>query len=184
VREAAPLLSAAVRSPELRQARARVASGSLELGRGEEGATTNSMAGKRPRIHGEREGRTAVRRSRAGRRNSGEPFRPRGGNLRRAKALANFSRGKGDTGTYFDKLNRAKSVGHRASTADRRGRAPAKAKLTEHRAQKGKLGTGTGVSPRGGARGGLEWSPASWMAGNAGAGLRRRLAAWAKRERG
>jgi hypothetical protein len=46
--EAAPLLSAAVRSPELRQARARVASGSPELGRGEQGATANSMAEKRP----------------------------------------------------------------------------------------------------------------------------------------
>jgi hypothetical protein len=48
VREAASLLSMAVRSPELRQARARVAPGSPKLGRGEEGATTNSMAGKRP----------------------------------------------------------------------------------------------------------------------------------------
>jgi hypothetical protein len=45
---AALFISAAVRSPELRLARARVAPGSLELGRGEEGATTNSMAGKRP----------------------------------------------------------------------------------------------------------------------------------------
>jgi hypothetical protein len=54
MREAAPLLSAAVRSPELRQARARVAPGSSELGREEEGATVNSMAGKRPRIHGQR----------------------------------------------------------------------------------------------------------------------------------
>jgi electron transfer flavoprotein alpha/beta subunit len=48
VREAAPLLSAAVRSPELRQARARVAPGSPELGREGEGTTVNSMAGKRP----------------------------------------------------------------------------------------------------------------------------------------
>jgi hypothetical protein len=48
VHDAAPLLSAAVRSPELRQARARVAPGSPELGRGEDGATANSMAGKRP----------------------------------------------------------------------------------------------------------------------------------------
>jgi hypothetical protein len=32
----------------------------------------------------------------------------------------------------------------------------------------------TDVSPPGGARGGLERSPASWMAGNAGADLRRR----------
>jgi hypothetical protein len=48
MREAAPLLSAAVRSPELRQARARVAPRSPELGREGEGTTTNSMAGKRP----------------------------------------------------------------------------------------------------------------------------------------
>jgi hypothetical protein len=82
-----------------------------------------------------REGRTMVRRSRAGRSNSGEPFRPRGGVLRRAKALANFSRGRGNTGTYSSELNRAKSAGHRASTVDRRGRAPAKAKLAKHRAQ-------------------------------------------------
>jgi hypothetical protein len=38
---AASLLSTAVKSPELRQARARVAPGSPELGREEEGATTN-----------------------------------------------------------------------------------------------------------------------------------------------
>jgi hypothetical protein len=76
-----------------------------------------------------REGRMAVRESRAGRRNSGERFRPWGGDLRRAKALANFSRGRGDTGTYFGELNWAKSASHRASTADRRGRAPTKVKL-------------------------------------------------------
>jgi hypothetical protein len=51
---AALLLSAAVRSPELRQARARLAPGSPELGREGENATTNSMAGKRPRIRGQR----------------------------------------------------------------------------------------------------------------------------------
>jgi hypothetical protein len=76
-----------------------------------------------------------VGRLRAGRGNSGEPFRPRGGDLRCAKALANFSRGRGDIGTYSGELDRTKSAGHRASTADRRGRAPAKAKLDEHRAQ-------------------------------------------------
>jgi hypothetical protein len=48
VREAAPLLSAAVRSPELRQARARVVPGSPELGREGEGTTANSMVAKRP----------------------------------------------------------------------------------------------------------------------------------------
>jgi hypothetical protein len=74
-----------------------------------------------------------VRRSQAGQRNSGEPFRPRGGVLRRAKAWADFSRGRVDTGTYSGELDRAKSAGHRASTADRHGRAPAKAKLAEHR---------------------------------------------------
>jgi hypothetical protein len=51
---AAPLLSTVVRSSEWRQARARVAPGSPKLGRGEEGATTNSMAGKGPGIHGQR----------------------------------------------------------------------------------------------------------------------------------
>jgi hypothetical protein len=45
---AASLLSAAVRSSELRLARSRVASRSPELGREGEGTTTNSMAGKRP----------------------------------------------------------------------------------------------------------------------------------------
>jgi hypothetical protein len=76
-----------------------------------------------------------VRRSRAGRSNSGERFWPRGGDLRRAKALANFSRGRGDTGNYSGELDRAKLAGHRASMADRHDRAPAKAKLGEHRAQ-------------------------------------------------
>jgi hypothetical protein len=57
-----------------------------------------------------------VRESRAGRSKSGERFRPRGGDLRPAKALANFSRGRGDTGTYFGELDQAKSTGHRVST--------------------------------------------------------------------
>jgi hypothetical protein len=38
----------------MRQARARVALGLPELGREGEGATANLMAGKRPRIHGQR----------------------------------------------------------------------------------------------------------------------------------
>jgi hypothetical protein len=82
-----------------------------------------------------REGRTAVRKPRAGQSNSGEPFRPRGLDLRRAKAWASFSRGRGDTGTYSGELDRAKSAGLHANTADCRGRAPAKAELAEHRAQ-------------------------------------------------
>jgi hypothetical protein len=76
-----------------------------------------------------------VGRPRAGRSNSGERFRPRGGDLRHAKAWAGFSRGRGDIGTYSGELDQAKSAGHRASTADRRGRAPTKAKLDEHKAQ-------------------------------------------------
>jgi hypothetical protein len=62
-------------------------------------------------------------------------YRSRGGDLRHAKVLANFSRGRDDRGNYSGELDRAKSADHRASTADRRGRAPAKAKLDEHRAQ-------------------------------------------------
>jgi hypothetical protein len=56
-----------------------------------------------------------VRRSRAGRSNSGERFRPRGGDIRRAKAWAGFSRGRGDIGNYSGELDRAKSAGHHAS---------------------------------------------------------------------
>jgi hypothetical protein len=51
---AALLLSAAVRLLELGHARARVAPGSLEFDREGENATANSMAGKRPRIRGQR----------------------------------------------------------------------------------------------------------------------------------
>jgi hypothetical protein len=109
----------------------------------------------------DRGGRTAGRRSRADRKSSGEAFRPRGGGLRRAKAWASFGRGRGDTRIYTGELGRAKSAGHHASTADHRGRAPAMPKLAEHRAKLGKLSTGKGVSPRGGARGGLALSPAS-----------------------
>jgi hypothetical protein len=76
-----------------------------------------------------------VRRSRVGQSNSGERFRPRGGDLRHAKAWAGFSRGRGDTGNYSGELDWAKSASHRASTADRRGRASAKAKLDEHMTQ-------------------------------------------------
>jgi hypothetical protein len=57
-----------------------------------------------------REGRTAVRKPQAGWSNSGEPFQPRGGDLRHAKALANLRRGRGDTGTYSGELDRAKSA--------------------------------------------------------------------------
>jgi hypothetical protein len=49
--------------------------------------------------------------------------------------LAGFSRDRGDIGNYSDELDRAKSVGHHASTADRRGQAPVKVKLDEHRVQ-------------------------------------------------
>jgi hypothetical protein len=148
-----------VRSPELTQARARVAPRSPELGRERMPWQTQW----RGRGHGSegREGRTAGRRSRADRRNSGEEFRPRGGGLRHAKAWESFSRGRRDTGTYTEELDRAKLADQRASTADRHGRAPAMPKLVEHRAELGKLSTGKVVSRQGGARGGLARSPAS-----------------------
>jgi hypothetical protein len=78
---------------------------------------------------------------------------------------------------------RSGMAGHRASTPNRRDRAPASQNWPSTERNREKLGTGTGVSPRGGARGGLERSSTSWMAGNAGAGLRRQLAAWAEHER-
>jgi hypothetical protein len=81
--------------------------------------------------------------------------------LRRAKAWDSFSRGRGTSGTNTRALGRANLADHRAGAADRHDRTPTKPKLADHRAQFGKLGTGTGVSPRGGARGGLVWSPVS-----------------------
>jgi hypothetical protein len=156
---AALLLSAAVRSSELGQARARVAPGSPGLGREGENAMETQWRG-RGHEFADRGGRTAGR-SQADRRSSGEAFRPRGGGLRRAKAWASFSRGRCDTGTYTGELGLAKSAGHRASMANHRGRAPAMPKLAEHIAKLGKLSTGKGVSPWGGARGGLTRSLAS-----------------------
>jgi hypothetical protein len=109
----------------------------------------------------DREGTTAGRRPRAGRRNFSEGFRPRGGGLRRAKAWDSFSRGRGTLGTNTGALAWANLASHRAGEADRHGRTPAKPKLANHREKLGKLSTGTGVSHRGGAWGGLARSSAS-----------------------
>jgi hypothetical protein len=51
---AVPLLLATVKSPELGQARARVVPGSPGLSREGENDMANSVAGKRPRIRGQR----------------------------------------------------------------------------------------------------------------------------------
>jgi hypothetical protein len=68
-------------------------------------------------------------------RNSGERFWPREEGFRRAKVLVGFSRDRGDIEAYPNELDQAKSVGHHASTADRRGQTPAREKLTEQRAE-------------------------------------------------
>ena len=128
---AAPLL-ATVKSPE--------------LGREGENDMANSMAGKRPRIRGQRGG-MAGKKPRADRRNSGEGFRPRGGCLRRAKAWDSFSRGRGTLGTNVRALGRANLIGHYAGAADRHGRTPAKPKLADNKAKLGKRSKGTGASP-------------------------------------
>jgi hypothetical protein len=120
---------------------------------------------------------------RAGRGNSGEGFRPRGGGLRHAKAWTNFSRARGTPGDGAKALDRANLVGHRVGAADRHGQPPVKPKLAGDEAQLGKPSMGMGVSPRGGARGGLVRLPAGWMTGTMGAGLRRGRAARAERER-
>jgi hypothetical protein len=75
-------------------------------------------------------GRTAGRRPRADRSNSGEGFRPWGGGLRRAKAWEGFSGGRGDTGTNTGALDRANMADHYAGTADCHGLAPAMPKLS------------------------------------------------------
>jgi hypothetical protein len=90
-----------------------------------------------------------------------EGFRPRGGGLRRAKAWDSFSRVRGNSRTDAGVLSRTKSADHHAGTADRHGRTPAKPKLADYKEKLVKLSTDTGVSPRGGARGGLARSPAS-----------------------
>jgi hypothetical protein len=46
----------------------------------------------------------AGKKLRAGRRNSGEGFQPRGGGLRHAKVWDSFSRGRGNTGTIAGAL--------------------------------------------------------------------------------
>jgi hypothetical protein len=149
-----------VKLPELGRARATAVPGSPELGRKGENDSSNSVAGLWPRIRGQRGG-MAGERSRAGRRNSGEGFRPRGEGLRHDKAWDNFSRGRGTLGTNVGALGRANLAGHRAGAADRHGRTPAKPKLADNKAKLGKLSTGTGVSPRGGAQGGLTRSSMS-----------------------
>jgi hypothetical protein len=100
-------------------------------------------------------------RTQADRRNSGEGFRPRGEGLRRAKAWDSFNRGRGTLGTNAGALGRANLADHRADATYRHDPTPTKPKLADDQAKLRKLSTGTGVSPRGGARGGLAWSPAS-----------------------
>jgi hypothetical protein len=84
-----------------------------------------------------------------------------GEGLRCAKAWDSFSRGRGTLGINTGALGRANLASHRAGAVDRHGRTPAKPKLAEHRAKLGKLSMGIGVSPRGGAQGGLVRSPVS-----------------------
>jgi hypothetical protein len=70
---ALPLLSATVRSPELRQACARVFRGRLDWAERERVLWRNQQRGKSHEFEG-REGRMARRRPRADRRSSGEAF--------------------------------------------------------------------------------------------------------------
>jgi hypothetical protein len=81
--------------------------------------------------------------------------------LRRANACDSFSRGRGTLGTNAGALGRANLAGHRVGVADRHGGTSGKPKLADDKARLGNLRTGTSVSPQGGARGGLAWSPAS-----------------------
>jgi hypothetical protein len=121
---------------------------------------------------------------RAGRGNSGEGFRPRGGDLRRAKAWTNFSRVRGTPGAGAGALDWANLAGHHVGAADCHDQPPAKPKLANNEAQLGKPSMGTGVSPRGGAQGGLTRLPTRWMTNTVDASLQRGRTAWAKRERG
>jgi hypothetical protein len=176
---AAPLLSAAVKSPELGRVRATAVPGSPELVREGEDDPTNSMAGLWPRVRGQRGG-MAGKRPRTGRRNSSEGFQPRGEGLRRTKAWDSFSRARANSRTDEGALGRTKSAGHREGAADRHGRH----RRSQNLRVTGKLSMGEDVSPRGGALGRWASPPASWFTGEVGVGLRRGQTAWAERERG
>jgi hypothetical protein len=90
---AAPLLPAAVKSPELGRVRATAVPRSPELVREREYNSANSMAGFWPRDRGQRGG-MAEEKLRAGRDNSGEEFRPPGEAIGRDRARASSSRGR------------------------------------------------------------------------------------------
>jgi hypothetical protein len=92
--------------------------------------------------------------------------------LRRARAWDSFSRARGTSGTGAGALDRANLAGHGAGATDRHGQPLAKPKLANSEAQWEKPSMVTGVSPWGGARGGLAWLPAGWTTGMAGAGHR------------
>jgi hypothetical protein len=120
---AAPLLSAAVKSPAMGRVRATAVPGSLELDREGEDDSANSMAGLCPRVRGQRGGNGGEKASGGGgRRNSGEGFRPWGEGLRCAKARDSFSRARGNSRTDARALGQTKSAGHHEGAADRHGR--------------------------------------------------------------
>jgi hypothetical protein len=120
---AAPLLLAAVKSPEL---------GRVELWWLRGRRSWPKTKGTTRRTHwwgcgheiGVREGRTTGKRLRAGRGNSGEGFRSRGGGLRRARSWDSFSRARGTSGTDTGALGRTKSAGLRAGAAERHDQLP------------------------------------------------------------
>jgi hypothetical protein len=118
---AVPLLSAAVKLPELGRVRATAVPGSPELVREGEADSTNSMTGLWPRVRVQR-GVMAGKSPWACRRNSGEGFRPRGEGLRHAKTWDSFSRATGNSRTDAGALGRIKLASHREGAADRHGR--------------------------------------------------------------
>jgi hypothetical protein len=75
---------------------------------------------------GVREGRTAGKRLRAGRDNSGEESQPLGEAIDRDRARSRFSEGGEALWTNTEALDGVGLAGHRVGTASKRGRTPAR----------------------------------------------------------
>jgi hypothetical protein len=105
--------------------RATVVPGSPELASNEGDDSANSLAGLWPRDRGQR-GENGGERLQAGRDDSGEEFRPLGEAIDRDRAWSRSNGGGGALWANVGALDGVGLVGHRAGTASKRGRTPAR----------------------------------------------------------
>jgi hypothetical protein len=138
---AAPLLSAAVKSPESGRVRATAVPGSPELVRDGEDDSTNSMAGLWPRDRGQRGGNSGEK-LRAGRGNFGEEFRPPGEAIGRDRARGSSSGGGGALWANTGALDGVGLAGHSAGAASKRSHTPARPNWLQVGVNRGKQARG------------------------------------------